>query len=523
MLLMNKRVLTLLLSCLLLWAVVAAPASAAAPDPNLSGVPGTWAPGATPSNLNPNYPVILFVQGLTANAGTWYKTNDMYQTAYNNGYQTAFVELYDSGGPSKNMWDNGKLLADKIVEISKAFPGKKLVIVAHSKGGVDSQTALVHYGAYPYVSHVVTLGSPHHGSQLADLAYSDWAGWLAELIGYKTEGTYSMQTSYMNYFRSITDTHANASKNKIYTFAGDGWHDSGPIYLLGGLYLSKFGANDGVVTVASAHNPKGTMVKIGPWDHKVVHNGTPMFPLIKPYLTATAGLAAEAEGSGQSAARATGPLDLVQPGSTLIRGGKHESTAVERFLVENDVRSITFDWIADQPADRLELIAPNGEKRTIDVKVEQDQEMFKNGWHHTAVVTKPEQGEWTLQAQSKKPGAHLLTVQYDSALSDSLKLTTKDKHKFRIETDGSGLSSNKLNVRYNVNFIPEQGTPGKKQIQSLKKQAVAGANNELDLTAAQEPGVYQTSVEVQGVTAQGVPFERSMLRSVYVDKQGGRH
>lgn len=523
MLLMNKRVLTLLLSCLLLWTVVAAPASAAAPDPNLSGVPGTWAPGATPSNLNPNYPVILFVQGLTANAGTWYKTNDMYQTAYNNGYQTAFVELYDSGGPSKNMWDNGKLLADKIAEISKAFPGKKLVIVAHSKGGVDSQTALVHYGAYPYVSNVITLGSPHHGSQLADLAYSDWAGWLAELIGYKSEGTYSMQTSYMNYFRSITDSHANVSKNKIYTFAGDGWHDSSLIYLAGGLYLSKYGSNDGVVTVNSAHNPKGTMVKIGPWDHKVVHNGTPMFPLIKPYLTAAAGLAAEPVSSGQSAARETKPVELVQPGSTLIRGGKHESTAVERFPVENDVRSITFDWIADQPADRLELIAPNGVKRTIDVKVEQDQELFKNGWHHTAVVAKPEQGEWTLQAQSKKPGAHLLTVQYDSALSDSLKLTTQDKQKFRVETDGSGLSSNKLNVRYNVSFIPEQGNPGKKQIQSLKKQAATGANNELDLTAAQEPGVYQTSVEVQGVTAQGVPFERSLLRSVYVDKQGGRH
>ncbi|SCW38883.1 PGAP1-like protein [Paenibacillus tianmuensis] len=520
---MNKRVLTLLLSCLLLWAVVAAPASAAAPEPNLSGVPGTWAPGATPSNLNPNYPVLLFVQGFISNAGTWYKTNDMYQMAYNNGYQTAFVELYDSGGPSKNMWDNGKLLADKIVEISKAFPGKKLVIVAHSKGGLDSQTALVHYGAYPYVSHLVTLGSPHHGSQLADLAYSNWAEWLVDLIGLKTEGTYSLQTSYMKHFRSITDSHANASKNKIYTFAGDVWHDSNPIFLAGGLYLSIFGQNDGVVTVSNAHNPKGSMVKIGPWDHKVIHNGTPMFPLIKPYLTVPAGLTAEAESSRQSVAQEANPLEWVQPGSTLIRGGKHENTAVERFLVENDVRSVTFDWIADQPADRLELIAPNGEKRTVDVKVEQDQELFKSAWHHTAVVAKPEQGEWTLQAQSKKPGAHLLTVQYDSALSDSLKLTTEDKQKFLVETDGNELPSNKLDVRYNVRFIPEQGNPGKKQIQPLKQQAEAGANNELDLTAAQEPGVYQTSVEVQGVTAQGVPFERSLLRSVYVDKQGGRH
>ncbi|MFB6363902.1 esterase/lipase family protein [Paenibacillus elgii] len=520
---MKKRVLTLLLSCLLLWAVVAAPASAAAPEPNLSGVPGTWAPGATPSNLNPNYPVLLFVQGFISNAGTWYKTNDMYQEAYNNGYQTAFVELYDSGGPSKNMWDNGKLLADKIVEISKAFPGKKLVIVAHSKGGVDSQTALVHYGAYPYVSHLVTLGSPHHGSQLADLAYSNWAEWLVDLIGLKTEGTYSLQTSYMKHFRSITDSHANASKNKIYTFAGDVWYDSNPIFLAGGLYLSIFGSNDGVVTVSSAHHPKGSMVKIGPWDHKMIHNGTPMFPLIKPYLTVPAGLAAEAEGSRQSVAQEANPLEWAQPGSTLIRGGKHESTAAERFLVENDVRSITFDWIADQPADRLELIAPNGEIRTVDVKVEQDQELFKSAWHHTAVVAKPEQGEWTLQAQSKKPGAHLLTVQYDSALSDSLKLTTEDKQKFLVETDGNELPSNKLDVRYNVRFIPEQGNPGKKQIQPLKQQAEAGANNELDLTAAQEPGVYQTSVEVQGVTAQGVPFERSLLRSVYVDKQGGRH
>ena len=61
----------------------------------------------------------------------------------------------------------------------------KVNIVAHSKGGIDTQAALVEYGANRFVGNVITLATPHHGSNLADLSYSWWAGWLASILGQK--------------------------------------------------------------------------------------------------------------------------------------------------------------------------------------------------------------------------------------------------------------------------------------------------------------------------------------------------
>ena len=60
----------------------------------------------------------------------------MVSKAYEAGYQTVFVQLYDAAG-------NGSLVLNN----------------AHS-----------------YVGRVFTLGSPHYGSELAELAYIWWVG-----------------------------------------------------------------------------------------------------------------------------------------------------------------------------------------------------------------------------------------------------------------------------------------------------------------------------------------------------------
>jgi len=233
-----KRGRLLFLVVLLCLSLVAVPVSAqekAVPLPKRVGeemgkaaVPGTWYLGDTPPNVDDSKPPIVFVQGLRGSAESWWGEtsyhgpNDMYAKAYDNGYRTAFVELYDSGGEGASMWDNGQLLADLLTQIRQHF-GEPVNIVAHSKGGIDSQAALIHYGAWPHVGRVVTLGSPHRGSHLADLAYSWWAGWLAELLGARDEGTEVLQTGYMEYFRSVTDGHENAGKNAYYTAAGTSW------------------------------------------------------------------------------------------------------------------------------------------------------------------------------------------------------------------------------------------------------------------------------------------------------------
>ncbi|MFN7253174.1 MAG: esterase/lipase family protein [Anaerobacillus sp.] len=183
--------------------------------------PGTIHIGTLPAEPNPEKPVLVFVQGLTNNSTTWYQGNNMYDLARQNGFETAFVELYDSGGTPKSYWDNGAILANQLEQISEYFGGKKLVIVGYSKGGVDAQVALIHEGKHHLVSDVVTIGSPHWGSELADLANSSSLGWLAALIGQNSEGTRSLQTGVMNHFRAITDNRWEVNQNRYYTIAGN--------------------------------------------------------------------------------------------------------------------------------------------------------------------------------------------------------------------------------------------------------------------------------------------------------------
>jgi hypothetical protein len=94
------------------------------------------------------------------------------------------------------MWRNGSVLRKQLESICKHFNVPKVNLICHSKGGIDAQAAIVHYGANQYVARVFTLSTPHWGSPLADLAYASWASWLTELIGMKSDGTYSLQTGY---------------------------------------------------------------------------------------------------------------------------------------------------------------------------------------------------------------------------------------------------------------------------------------------------------------------------------------
>src|SRR5690625_3526628 len=183
--------------------------------------PGEWYTGETPSDVDENDPILLFIAGMNGKAQDWREDNDMYNTAYEAGYQTSFLQLYDAGGASADMWDNGELLAEKIIEISDHFGGKQITIISLSKGVVDALSALSYYDVWHVVDNVITLFSPHHGTHLADLDIRLWAGWLADLLGMQGEGAYVMQTGYMEDFRSRTVGEPEAGKANYYTLRSE--------------------------------------------------------------------------------------------------------------------------------------------------------------------------------------------------------------------------------------------------------------------------------------------------------------
>ncbi|MBA4537546.1 hypothetical protein H1Z61_10480 [Bacillus aquiflavi] len=497
---MKKKILLLLLACLLALPLNSLAGSFKG-DPK--GEPGEWYLGLTPENVDPAKSPIVFVHGFNSSSHTWWEGNDMYDIAYQNGYETAFIDLY----PYKNMWDNGALLAEKLREIYNHF-GKKLVVVAHSKGGIDTQTALVHYNAYPYVNRVITLGSPHHGSQIADLAYSSWAGWLADILGSKNDATYSLQTGYMANFRNDTDRHSNVSRIPFYTFAGTSWGSFGGALYWGGLYLRQFGQNDGLVTVASSRLPYATEIKVDKWDHSTIRKGSSTFSLFQSYLGAN---------SINSAAFTahSADLSLNEAATSYIHGGKYNGRKNEQFLVEDGVDKITVNWLSDQKSTNLTLQSPSN-KKYGEFKVNEITEgVFKGAYEHTLEILKPEVGQWNLAAKQLREN-YLLNVHYDSDINQEIEvdINANKKPTVSINSKNNNAGPKNLKADVHVKYMKNNRT-APKQMNLLKQEN----QQSLSFTDFGE-GVYNFTIDVNGVTENGQPFNRSIVKSVYIDSKG---
>ncbi len=170
-------------------------------------------------------------------------------------------------------------------KISNHFNGK-VNIVAHSKGGIDSQTALVHFGAHSYVNNIITLSTPFHGTALADLAYS-----APCKMAYETTREIRFRNRIIANGKHESFSENNRFKSKIflkntyYTAAGTEW---GPVFSaswFGGIYLSKVGGpNDGQVSVSSAQLPYGSQLFVAPLTHENMHQGSAVFEKINPTL-----------------------------------------------------------------------------------------------------------------------------------------------------------------------------------------------------------------------------------------------
>ncbi len=129
---------------------------------------------------------------------------------------------------------------------------------------------------------LTTLGSPHYGSPLADLAFSSKAKALARMTGFYNKGTFQMQTGFMEKFRSELDKEVDKYSMPHFALVGvDSVQQlSRSILSMGGKYLSQYGENDGVVVAKNAHLPYSKRV-IGYWNHDNIRLGKVTFPLIE--------------------------------------------------------------------------------------------------------------------------------------------------------------------------------------------------------------------------------------------------
>lgn len=98
---------------------------------------------------------------------------------------TVTTTTYDSADTQVDMGVSAQRLADVVEEVVALAPGVAVDIVAHSQGGVVSRLAvdeLERRGAVPVeVENVVTIGSPHQGSDVATAVAAARSGPRGEL------------------------------------------------------------------------------------------------------------------------------------------------------------------------------------------------------------------------------------------------------------------------------------------------------------------------------------------------------
>ena len=72
--------------------------------------------------------------------------------------------------------------ARELVAAIEALPHDRIDLIAHSLGGLDARYALTHLGLARRVRSLVTVGTPHRGTPIADLALTGPLHWARRVV-----------------------------------------------------------------------------------------------------------------------------------------------------------------------------------------------------------------------------------------------------------------------------------------------------------------------------------------------------
>ncbi len=494
-------------------------------------------------------PVLVFVHGLGGLASDWWvnvpdlQVNDMYDRAYEAGYRTAFVNLNVKPEapncaverrPAKDMMYNGRVLSRQLDAITQYYGVEQVDIVAHSKGGIDAQAAIVWWEAWSQVRHVFTLGSPHQGSLVADVLWSPEGFWLSLILGERDDATFSMQRSSMKLFRELTDAMSVDDGVRYYSGAGNFWDTPGTLYPLIGHWLqnhSEGGDNDGVVTVASTYLPGAATLFVNPWNHSEVYVGRNAFPYIhrillgqepdqhRVYLPLMISAATEASPAPTAsisretmAAQVPGESSQPLQSDFILRGGLLQERTIEQVPIEPQARSAQFLLLTTELGVSAALQGPDGSRRPLQPIPHTSLDFFASAFALEYALSAPAPGQWVIEMEGPAGAAYLLLVTLDSSL--------------RIEL--TGLPDAPIPPGQVVRLAARAYAGAEPaQVSQLKLRSEAGPSAARALSADarggarlshtfKSEGLYSVSITVMGETTGGLPFERTVVRSLPV-------
>ncbi|PHV37495.1 triacylglycerol lipase [Janthinobacterium sp. BJB304] len=157
---------------------------------------------------------VLLVHGYVCNRGYWTQLSRQLARA---GIAHDGVDLEPIGADIEDFVPQ----VEQAIEALCARTGSdRVIIVAHSMGGLVARAWLRRYGA-ARVARIITIGTPHHGTALANLAAGTNArqmsriddapsGWLAQLAASETPETRALITSMYSHHDNIVAPQASA-------------------------------------------------------------------------------------------------------------------------------------------------------------------------------------------------------------------------------------------------------------------------------------------------------------------------
>ena len=157
---------------------------------------------------------VLLIHGYVCNRGYWAPLSRQLARA---GIAHDGVDLEPIGADIEDVVPQ---VEQAVAELCARTGSKRVIIVAHSMGGLVARAWLRRHGAQR-VARIITLGTPHHGTALANLAAGTNArqmsridaapsGWLAQLAASETPETRALITSIYSHHDNIVAPQASA-------------------------------------------------------------------------------------------------------------------------------------------------------------------------------------------------------------------------------------------------------------------------------------------------------------------------
>lgn len=229
-----------------------------------------------------------------------YWGQEMIDAVTRNGQAKSLVVSYDG---RDYYWDAAVDVARQVTRFLNRNPGERLVWVAHSYGGLVTRFMLCNATpGSPYynyrganfsiinsaTSHAITLGTPHGGSEVADLgttlSNSIFTSWIVSLVDNNSNSAKVLTTAHLAYASQNWLSDSLRTK-PVYTVAGTGtrnhvWHLNDVGLGIVQMAVPFRSATDGYVATWSAHAtgaPGGAWLDIPANHDHLRHNDHPSF------------------------------------------------------------------------------------------------------------------------------------------------------------------------------------------------------------------------------------------------------